>query len=100
VIPRDLNYAIQVVLAERGLSFEMLPEVPRLIKHYVSGGASRQFTNKGLERTLLGHVTNIPRKGARGGYENIGTPADRLHYLIEDIMAALDSAKFVQEKKS
>jgi hypothetical protein len=93
MIPRDLNHALQTTLKEYRLSLEALPELPPMIKHYVSGQSPREITVKGLERILWPCVTDIPRKGARGGFNHVGTPDSRVHFLIEDIMAILDSAK-------
>jgi hypothetical protein len=93
MIPRDLNNALQTRLKEYCLSFELLPELPRMIEHYVSGESSRELTITRLERVLWPHVTAIPRKGARGEFDHVGTPDNRLHFLIEDVMAILDSAK-------
>jgi hypothetical protein len=91
--PRALNNALQVVLKEYRLSFELLPGLSTVIRQYVSGESSREITVKKLERILWSHVTDIPRKGARGGHEYVGTPDGRLHFLIEDVMSILDSAK-------
>jgi hypothetical protein len=101
MIPRDLNNALQRRLAEYKLSLsrQSLREMPSVIRHYAAGESSREITVKKLERILWPHVTDIPRKGARGGYEYVGTPDSRLHFLVEDLMAILDSADFVQAKK-
>jgi hypothetical protein len=101
MIPRDLNNALQRRLAEYKLSLSLrsLREIPSVIRHYSSAELSREATVKGLKRILGPHVVSIPRKGARGGYDHIGTPDSRLHFLVEDLMAILDSADFVQAKK-
>jgi hypothetical protein len=93
MLPRDLNNALQASLKEYRLSFELLTELPPTINHYVSGESSREITVERLRRILWPHVTNIPRKGARGGFDHVGTPDSRLYFLIEDVMAILDSAK-------
>jgi hypothetical protein len=96
MIPRDLNHALQATLKEYRLSFDLLPELPRMIRHYLSGESPREITVKGLERILWPYVTDIPRKGARGGFDHVGTPGSRLHFLVEDLMTILDSAKFTR----
>jgi hypothetical protein len=98
MFPRELNNALQVVLKEYRLSFERVPELPSVIRHYVSGESSREITITRLERILGLHVTNIPRKGARGGYDHIGTPDGRLDILIEAIMPILDSGKITSHE--
>jgi hypothetical protein len=98
MLPRALNNALQVVLKEYRLSFELLPELPSVIKHYVSGESSKEITLTRLERILRAHAANIPRKGARGGHEYIGTPDSRLHFMIEDVMTIVGSAKITSHE--
>jgi hypothetical protein len=100
MLSRDLNNALQCRLAEYKLSSELLPEIPSVIRHYLSNESSREITVKRLERVLGPHVTDIPRVGARGGYAHVGTPSDRLHFLIDDIMAILDSGKIRVSNKA
>jgi hypothetical protein len=90
--PRNLNNALQKRLAEYGLSFELLPEIPAMVGHFLAGDLFRPAIVKALERILRFHVTSIPRRGARGGYDHIGSPDSRLHFLVEDMMAILDAA--------
>jgi hypothetical protein len=89
--PRDLNNALQKRLAEYGLSFESLPEIPAMVEHFLAGRLSRPAIVTALEKILWFHVTSIPRKGARGGYDHIGSPDSRLHFLVEDMMTILDA---------
>jgi hypothetical protein len=98
MLPRALNNALQVVLKEYRLSFELLPELSSVIRHYVSGESSRAITVTRLKRILRPHVTNIPRKGARGGHEYVGTPDSRLDLMIDAIMPILDSGKITSRE--
>jgi hypothetical protein len=90
MLPRNLNNALQARLSERGLSFKDLPELASLIDHYLAGHNPRQNFIAGLERILRQHTMKIPRKGARGGYDHIGRPEDRLQEFISEILTILD----------
>jgi len=92
MLPRDLNNAMQARLSERGLSFKDLPELASLIERYLDGRAPRQNFIAGLERILRKPTVKIPRKGARGGYDHIGRPEDRLQEFISEILTILDCA--------
>jgi hypothetical protein len=90
MLPRDLNNALQARLSERGLSFKDLPELASLIDHYLGGNNPRQNFIEGLKRILRQRTTEIPRKGARGGFDWIGRPEHRLLEFISEILSILD----------
>lgn len=94
MIARQLNDALQRYLAdELRLSFKDLSQLPSMRRLYYSGDLSRERLTEGLKRMLLQHATKIPRKGARGGYDHIGSPDDRLRFIVEDIMTILDCGR-------
>lgn len=93
MFPRDLNNALQARLSEWGLSQKDVPELAALVRQYLSGERSRETLIAGLKRILWPHMGRVPRRGARGGYEHIGSPDDRLAFLLEDLTAVIDSAK-------
>jgi hypothetical protein len=63
-----------------------------LIEHYRAGRLPRRNFIAGLERILRRPTGKIPRVGARGGYDWIGRPEDRLQELIGEMLTILDCA--------
>jgi hypothetical protein len=88
-LPRELNNALQVRLAEYGLSLREIPELPRMIEHLLSGTWETVNFVAGLNRILLPRLTAIPRKGARGGHEYVGTPEERARVLVDEILTIM-----------
>jgi hypothetical protein len=100
VISRQLHNALQARFREHGLSVREYPELMPLIRQFLSGQRSRATLIAGLQRLLFRHAAKIPRKGARGGYDCIGSADDRLGWLIDDLMSILDCARNTAEQQA
>jgi len=92
-LPRSLNNALQARLKDWGIPMAEVRAVPRLIEEYLSGVKKRELLVAGLAQAFRRKNTRIPRKGARMGHDQIPSPDIQMAWLIEDVMAIVESAK-------
>ena len=92
-MPRDLNRALQAKLKDWKLSLEDLPQLPKVIRHYLQGTVTKEIFIANLTQVFRGKVNAIPRKGARGSHDRVPTPRDQETWIVEDMLTVVESAK-------
>jgi len=93
MMPRSLNNALQARLKDWRISLSDVPALPRLVEDYLAGVQSKALFVAGLRQAFRRQTAKIPRRGARGGHEQVPTPDIQMKWLIEDVLTIVESAK-------